>query len=62
MSITAETRVLPHEHWTEANIVQIMAVERLASKGPVPTSLLPLVMCSQVSFVRFLVAPISSSS
>ena len=29
-----------------------MVVERLAFKGPVPTLLLPLTMCSQVTFVQ----------
>ena len=62
MSITAETRALPHEHWTEANLVQIVAAERLASEGPVPASLLPLAVCLQVSFVRFWCPPIHSSS
>ena len=62
MSITAETRALPHEHWTEANLIQIVAAERLASEGPVSASLLPLAVCLQVSFVHFWCPPIHSSS
>ena len=56
MSITAETRALPHEHWTEANLVQIVAAERLASEGPVPASLLPLAVFAG-ELRPFLVAP-----
>ena len=31
MPVTAETCALPYEHWTEANLVQIVAAECLAS-------------------------------
>ena len=62
MCITAETCALPHEHWTKANLIQIVAAEHLASEGLVPTSLLPLAVCLQVSFVCFWCPPIHSSS
>ena len=62
MPTTAETRALPHEHWAKANLILIVAAERLAPGGPVPASLLPLAMCLQVSFVHFWWPPIHSSS
>ena len=33
----------------EANLAQIIAAQRHSSEGPVPASLLPFAMCSQVS-------------
>ena len=51
MSTPAQTRALPHQRWTEANLVQIVAAEHHACEGPVPGSLLPLAMCFQVSII-----------
>ena len=39
--VGAETHALPHERWTEMNLVQIVAEEHLASEGPIPVSLYP---------------------
>jgi len=50
-------QMAPHQCWVEADLVQIVAGERLPSEGPAPASLLPLAMCLQVSFVQFLTPP-----
>ena len=55
ISIAAQTRALPHQQWTEADLTQIVAAEHHAYKGPVPQSLLPLALCFQVSFIRLLI-------